>query len=236
MAEAGKEAKAGSGPRQSQADRRARSRGALLEAAARGLSKYGYANLALAQVASEAGYTRGALYHLFANKEELALAVVRWVEETWQAEVGQLGADETEPVEALLAIARRHAVFCRQEVARVMLVLRVEFAEREDHPVGRALTEAVGRVTVECADLIAAGRASGSIPAGPPPTETAQAYLATLEALGIELAGRAPFDVELTERATRGVLGLPPATATATGAATATEESAVAAVGDLLQP
>ena len=60
--------------RATQADRSARTRGALLEAAARGLSRYGYGNLALAEVAAEAGYTRGALYHQFRGKEDLVLA------------------------------------------------------------------------------------------------------------------------------------------------------------------
>ena len=75
-------------PRRSQADRRAETRSALLASAARGLSRYGYGNLVLADVAAEAGYTRGALYHLFADKEALALAVVAWVGETWEQEVG----------------------------------------------------------------------------------------------------------------------------------------------------
>ena len=69
--------------RPTQAQRRARSRSALLEAAARGFSRDGYSALTLERVAAEAGYTRGALYHQFANKEELALAVVAWVGETW---------------------------------------------------------------------------------------------------------------------------------------------------------
>ena len=59
--------------RPSQAERSARTRSALLESAARGLSRYGYANLVLEDVAREAGYTRGALYHQFADKEDLAL-------------------------------------------------------------------------------------------------------------------------------------------------------------------
>lgn len=49
---------------------------ALLESAARNLSRYGYGNLVLEQVAREAGYTRGALYHQFQDKEDLALAVI----------------------------------------------------------------------------------------------------------------------------------------------------------------
>ncbi|MEU4330175.1 TetR/AcrR family transcriptional regulator [Nonomuraea dietziae] len=197
------------GGRQKQADRRARTRSALLEAAARGLSTYGYANLVLERVASEAGYTRGALYHLFANKEELALAVVRWVEESWNAEVGRLADEEADPVEALLLMARGHAVYCRRDVAGVLMTLRMEFAG-QDHPVGRAIAEIVDRVLAVCADRIAAGRASGAIPPGPPPQQTADAYLGALEGVTIPLAGHAPYDVELAERAVRGVLGLPP--------------------------
>ncbi|MBT2367325.1 TetR/AcrR family transcriptional regulator [Streptomyces sp. ISL-10] len=200
------------GVRRAQADRRARTRSALLEAAARGLSKYGYANLVLERVAGEAGYTRGALYHLFANKEDLALAVVKWVEETWEAEVGRLVAAEADPVDALMALARGHAVYCRRDVASVMMTLRVEFAG-QDHPVGRAITDIVDRLEADCAGLIAAGRSSGAIPPGPPPAETASAYLGIVEAVGIQLAGHAPYDVELADRAVRGVLGLPPVSA-----------------------
>ena len=195
--------------RRTQADRRARTRSALLEAAARGLSTYGYANLALERVASEAGYSRGALYHLFANKEDLALAVVRWVEESWDAEVGDPAAAETDPVAALTAMARGHAVYCRRDVARVLLTLRVEFAG-QDHPVGRAIEEIIDGLITDCAERIAAGRTTGAIPAGPPPRETADALVSALEAVAISLAGQAPFDVQLSERAVRGVLGLAP--------------------------
>jgi AcrR family transcriptional regulator len=202
-------ARISAGAPRTQADRRARTRSALLEAAARGLSKYGYANLALEGVASEAGYTRGALYHLFANKEDLALAVVKWVEETWNAEVGDLAAEQAEPVDALLAMARGHAIYCRRDVADVMMTLRVEFTG-QDHPIGQALTEIIDQLAADCAGLIAAGRLSGAIPAGPPPREMAAAYLGVLEAVGSQLAGQAPYDIELVERAVRGLLGLSP--------------------------
>src|SRR4030088_498309 len=79
-----------SGRRSTQAERSARTRSALLESAARGLSRYGYGNLVLEEVAREAGYTRGALYHQFKDKEDLALAVLRWADETWQREVGEM--------------------------------------------------------------------------------------------------------------------------------------------------
>src|SRR5688572_21225257 len=134
--------------RPTQAQRRARTRSALLEAAARGLSRDGYSALTLERVAADAGYTRGALYHLFANKEELALAVVAWVEENWWAEMKSLIDSTTDPTDALLAVARAHAVFCRRDIARVHMVLAIEFS-RQDQPVGRALQEAGRRVIGE---------------------------------------------------------------------------------------
>ena len=196
--------------RPTQADRRARSRSALLESAARGLSRYGYSNLLLEQVARDAGYTRGALYHQFAGKEDLALAVLEWVQENWYAEVGPLAAEADDAAEALIALARGHAVFCRRDVARVMMILRVEFSG-QDHPVGKAVHDSLARLRAECTRLITAGRRSGAIPPGPPPRVLALAYLGALEGLVIGLAGQAPFDVQLAEDAARGVLGLPPA-------------------------
>ena len=116
--------------RPTQADRRARSRSALLESAARGLSRYGYGNLVLERVASDAGYTRGALYHQFADKEDLALAVLEWVDETWRQEVGRQVDEESDPLRALITLARGHAVFCRRDIARVAIALRPTTAQR----------------------------------------------------------------------------------------------------------
>src|SRR5437773_9642240 len=96
--------------RSTQAERSARSRSARLESAARGLSRYGYGNLVLEDVARDAGYTRGALYHQFKDKEDLALAVIRWVDEAWRSEVGPLIDEAPDPLSALIALARGHAV------------------------------------------------------------------------------------------------------------------------------
>src|SRR5256714_6128178 len=124
--------------RMSQQERSARTRSALLQAAARGLSRHGDGNLVLEEVAREAGYTRGALYHQFKDKEDLTLAVLEWVDETWWREVGEVAEQHPDPVSALIALARGHAVYCRRDVARVMMALRVEFSGR-DHPVGREI-------------------------------------------------------------------------------------------------
>lgn len=201
----------GTAERRTQADRRAATRRALLEAAARGLSVYGYANLALENVARDAGYTRGALYHLFANKEELVLAVATWIQDTWDDEVRQPALAEADPLRSLTAMARGHALYCRRyDGASVMLALRVEFAG-QDHPVGSAIGEIYERLEAECAELIGAGRRAGSIPPGPPRRLMAAAFLTVLEAVGIEVRGKAPHDIVLVERAARGVLGVAPA-------------------------
>jgi AcrR family transcriptional regulator len=198
--------------RSTQAERSARTRSALLESAARGLSRYGYGNLVLEQVAREAGYTRGALYHQFKDKEELALAVLEWVNETWWREVGGPAEQQPDPVAALLALARGHAVYCRRDVARVIMALRVEFSG-QDHPVGREIKRVSRTLVKRCASLIDAGRSDGSIPPGPPAKAVALAFWGALEGAVIALAGQAPHDELLAARAVAGVLGLdsPPA-------------------------
>jgi AcrR family transcriptional regulator len=193
--------------RPTQAARRARTRHALLESAARGISRHGYGNLALERVASDAGYSRGALYHLFADKEDLALAVVAWVEETWQREVGRLAEDESDPLAALIRLARGHAVYCRRDVARVLVVLRVEFSDHE-HPVALAVQRILDTLAKRFIRLIIAGRKAASIPPGPPARTLAHALTGAIEGTVIQLAGQSSYDQQLAERVLLGVLGL----------------------------
>jgi hypothetical protein len=103
----------------------------------------------------------------------------------------------------LIALARGHIVFCRRDVARVMMALRMEF-DRREHPVGRAVRKVEKRNLGRLAEVIEAGRRDGSIPPGPP---LAAALLGAIEGLAMVVAGR-PHDEELAERVARGVLGL----------------------------
>jgi AcrR family transcriptional regulator len=199
--------RARAGARPTQADRSARTRAALLESAARGLSRHGYGNLVLERVAADAGYTRGALYHQFKDKQELALAVIDWVDETWREEVGRRVEQERDPVAALIALARGHAVFCRRDVARVAMALRLEFSG-QDHAVGSRLARVSESLVKRCARLISAGRRAGTIPPGPPARVVALAYLGALQGAVIELVGHAPHDELLAARVAAGALGL----------------------------
>ena len=195
------------GARLTQADRRARSRAALLEATARHLSRAGSGNLSLEAVAAEAGYTRGALYHQFAGKEALVLATVAWVRETWWEEVGAAFDEPRPPHEALMELARRHAVFCRRDIAGVMAALRVEFATRE-HPIGAAVRDVAAELVLRLERLIEAGRELGAIPPGPAARTLAMASLSAIEGAVIALAGHPGDDEEVAERVARGLLGV----------------------------
>ena len=195
--------------RPTQADRSARTRSALLASAARELSRYGYGNLILERVASEAGYTRGALYHQFKDKEDLALAVLDWVHQNWLREVGDPARNEHDPVSELIALAHGHAVFCRRDVARVVMALRVEFSG-QDHPVGRAIAQISDGAVKRVVRLIDAGRRVGTIPPGPPARAVAHAFFGAMEGTAIQVAGQAPHDAVLVVRAVAGVLGLDP--------------------------
>jgi len=62
--------------RQTQAERRAATREALLEAAARVFVRSGFHAASLDEIAEDAGVTRGAVYYNFAGKEELFLVLL----------------------------------------------------------------------------------------------------------------------------------------------------------------
>jgi AcrR family transcriptional regulator len=195
-------------PRRTQAERRAQSRAALLEATARGISRVGYGHLVLGDVATEAGYTRGALYHQFRDKDQLVLATLEWVRETWFAEVGTVFDEDLPPVVAVAELARRHALFCRRDIAGVMTAIRVEFGAR-DHPIGDALRAQQRELVSRVRALILAGRRDGTIPLGPPAASLAAATLAAIEAAVITLSGSSGVDVDIAQRIAIGLVAAP---------------------------
>jgi AcrR family transcriptional regulator len=67
----------GAQPRRTQAQRRAATRGALLDAALDLLVEDGYANLTTRRIAARAGVSQGAQQHYFPSKSELVLEAVR---------------------------------------------------------------------------------------------------------------------------------------------------------------
>ena len=122
---------------------------------------------------------------------------------------GSRPSARTCPVDVLVALARGHIVFCRRDIARVMMALRVEFDGRE-HPVGTKVAD-IGKdlaYEVRHRDLRGHAGMPRYLP-GPPAKTLGAAITAAVEGLAIHLAG-APHDEVMAERMVRGLLGISP--------------------------
>ncbi len=82
-------------------------RAKLVKVARRLFAKNGYSAVGTEEIVKKAGVTRGALYHQFADKKELFLAVFDQVEsEVAQDIVQRAAAEASDPIEALRMGAR----------------------------------------------------------------------------------------------------------------------------------
>lgn len=89
-------------PRLTRAESKAETRRRLLDAAEAVFGERGYHGTSLAQVAAEAGFTKGAVYSAFESKADLFLAVLRRRAASRQAEL-LAALEETTSAEDLLA-------------------------------------------------------------------------------------------------------------------------------------
>lgn len=112
-------------PRRTQADRSAATRDALVAAGRRLFAAHGFAEVSTDAIAAEAGVTRGAMYHQFADKTALFDAVLEAVE----ADTARRLADEVaatgmpDPVEGIRRAVRVWLEICAEpEIHRVALV------------------------------------------------------------------------------------------------------------------
>jgi AcrR family transcriptional regulator len=143
--------------RRTQAERSAATRGALVAAARRLFAERGYAAVGTPEVAAAAGVTRGALYHQFADKADLFLAVYEEVEQEVTARIGELtaAAGASDPLAALTAGAAAFLDACAEpEVHRILLleapaVLGWEKWRALGLEYGLGLTEAILRAAMD---------------------------------------------------------------------------------------
>jgi AcrR family transcriptional regulator len=84
--------------RRTQAERRAATRAALLDAAIECLVEYGYAKTTTRRIAEVAGVTRGALQHHFASKAELLGELAGYVRAKWMSEMFAEGMPSTRSI------------------------------------------------------------------------------------------------------------------------------------------
>jgi AcrR family transcriptional regulator len=111
--------------RRTQADRSAATREALITAARRLFAAQGFAEVATDAIATEAGVTRGALYHQFADKVALFDAVVDAVEADIVARLAEQAgaAGVSDPVEGMRQALRSWLEICVEpEIHRIALI------------------------------------------------------------------------------------------------------------------
>ncbi len=95
--------------RRSQVERSTATRAALVAAARELWAARGYADVGTPEIARAAGVTRGAMYHQFADKAALFLAVVEAVEQevTQRMAEGVAASGATDPAEVLRAVTEQ---------------------------------------------------------------------------------------------------------------------------------
>jgi AcrR family transcriptional regulator len=111
--------------RRTQAERAADTRDRLIAAARPLFAEPGFAEVALETIVRDAGVTRGALYHHFADKTELFAAVFEQVEAEMAARMAEAiaAARETDPVEVMRLGTRFWLDACADpEVQRIVLM------------------------------------------------------------------------------------------------------------------
>jgi len=111
--------------RRTQTERSAATRGALVAAARRLWSERGYADVGTPEIAAAAGVTRGAMYHQFADKAALFLAVAEAVEGDVTARLGEhvVASGATDPAAALHAAVDGWLDACEEREVRQILLL-----------------------------------------------------------------------------------------------------------------
>ncbi|MGP9802112.1 TetR/AcrR family transcriptional regulator [Rheinheimera sp. NSM] len=101
------------------ADNRAK----LISAARKAFAEKGYAAASMDELTAEAGLTRGALYHNFGDKRGLLAAVVDQIDSDMAQRAQQIGAQEKDDWQALLAEGAAYIRMALEpEVQRIVLL------------------------------------------------------------------------------------------------------------------
>jgi AcrR family transcriptional regulator len=145
-------------PRRTQAERREATRAALVGAARELFATKGFAGAGREEIVERAGVTRGAMYHHFASKEDLFLAVFEAVEADVMHHVATAAVASDDPLDQL-----RLGALAYLEVAADLAVSRICLIDAPavlTPEVRREVTEryATGMVREALAASMAAGR------------------------------------------------------------------------------
>lgn len=138
-----------------------RTREALLEAAAAEFARHGFERARINDMLDRSGTTKGALYHHFTTKQEMADELLALDSRRWPALMDEVAASETRGLNALHELVTAIARTIHGD-ARALAVLRiVEDLDAEDRFVFDLWQNAVARTLQQA---IADGEVSDDIP------------------------------------------------------------------------
>ncbi len=129
-------------PRRTQAERRAATRRALVDAAIAALIEHGYAHATAVDICRRAGVTRGAFHHHFESPAALFIEVLEQLYAGLLASPEPGEGDESDTLEA--QIRRGWERFSRPEYKAV---IEIWLAARNDPELGRELAPAIARMS-----------------------------------------------------------------------------------------
>jgi AcrR family transcriptional regulator len=190
----------------------AETRERLLLAAADAFARRGYDGTRVADIATAAEVSSGALYAHFSSKAGLLVAALRTHGRRLLAEA--LAADPGRPVTDLLLLIGRG--LRRRRDARGYLIVEALVAARRDEAVARPMRDYMAERADSLADLVRVAQASGEL--DPSLSPGALAHFCLLLAMGSTLITPDLHAVDEDEWAallTRVVAGLAPAAVTA---------------------
>ncbi|WP_395103720.1 TetR/AcrR family transcriptional regulator [Actinomadura sp. SCN-SB] len=162
----------------------AETRDRLLRAAADAFARHGYEGTRVADIASAAGVSNGALYSHFGSKAELLVAALRTHGRQLLAEL--LAAEPDRPIADLLLAAGRCLPERRDDLGH--LIVEALVAARRDRDVARLMRDYMGERADRLAGLIRLAQAGGEADPALPPD--ALAHFCLLLAIGGALVPR----------------------------------------------
>lgn len=140
-------------PRLTRAERKAETRVALLDAAARVFGRRGFHGASVDQVAEDAGFTKGAVYSNFASKEGLFLALLDRHFERRVREIAELLSSDEDLVTQMREGSRGFVRAILEEKDMSLLMMEFWTYAVRNEPLREQVVARVRRMRRELADL-----------------------------------------------------------------------------------
>ncbi|MFB6724622.1 TetR/AcrR family transcriptional regulator [Kribbella sp. NPDC056345] len=173
--------------RMTRAESQAQTREALTATATELFLRDGYAATSLEKVADEAGFSKGAVYSNFRNKDELCLAVVDAIRED-QANKLAKALEGAETLEVMLEGFQRWADTTIGDVGWTVFEVEFSTRARQDEDLRRELAERNAAIRNAAALLLGAHALEFDITLPMPAADCATALLSLGVGLGVQRA------------------------------------------------